>query len=40
LFVGVRSSPTDGSVLAHAWLEICGIDIDPTSGDYLAFDFT
>jgi hypothetical protein len=40
LFIGVRTSDNDGSVLAHAWLEICGIDIDPTSGDYLEFEFT
>jgi hypothetical protein len=40
LFIGVRAAERDGSVAAHAWLRIRGIDIDPTSADYLAFDLT
>jgi len=38
LFIGVRSSGGQGSISAHAWLKVCGIDIDPTSANYVAFD--
>lgn len=39
LFIGVRASGDGGPISAHAWLQICGIDIDPAGADYLAFDF-
>jgi len=38
LFIGVRSSGGQPFTAAHAWLQINGIDIDPTSADYVAFD--
>ena len=38
LFIGVRSSGESGDIAAHAWLRISGIDIDPTSVDYVALD--
>ena len=40
LFIGVRTLGGDGSIAAHAWLKVSGIDIDPTSADYVAFDFS
>jgi hypothetical protein len=39
LFIGVRASGDQRSISAHAWLKVCGIDIDPTSANYVAFDF-
>lgn len=40
LFIGVRSSKGEGFQSAHAWLQINGINIDPTSAEYIAFDLT
>jgi len=40
LFIGIRSSGGQGFTSAHAWLQINGIDIDPTSADYIAFDLS
>ena len=38
LFIGIRTSSDEGSISAHAWLKVSGIDIDPTSANYVAFD--
>jgi hypothetical protein len=40
LFIGVPVSGGQEFTSAHAWLQINGIDIDPTSANYVAFDLT
>ena len=40
LLIGVRAAEDDGSIAAHAWLRVCGIDIDPASAEFVAFDFS
>lgn len=37
LRIGVRVED-DGSLLAHSWLEVDGVSIDPSAGTFLAFE--